>query len=289
MRKRILLPLILMMLCVASVSQVSAAQAVFLQAGGTTAKKEKEEPGWHVGSKGKRYYIKKNGKRAVGWKEIDGKFYFFKKNGLLTAKTGWVSLNGKRYYIRPDRTRCEGGLFQVGDNYYYFNRGGAMVTNREMCQINGKYYNIDDKGVATEVSYNEVLCLEEARKFINKHSNASQTNQQKLRSSFNYLLAYMHYRPQPADFTQFRESEWYYKKAINTFQSPTLNGNCYSFACCVAACAKVLGYDPTVVVITADHGFVIIDGLYYDNMYGGLFGSSTSSHPGYEVYTQVDF
>ena len=51
-------------------------------------------------------------------------------------------------------------------------------------------------------------------------------------------------------------------------------------------CAKVLGYEPYVIATTGDHGFVMIDGLYYDNM-GPLFGAST--HFAYSVRSKVKF
>lgn len=287
-KRRILLPVVLLAFCLMSAAWTSAAQAdasqVSAQKKSSTVKR-----GWHTNANGKQYYIKTNGQRAVGWTKIQGKFYYFNKKGILTPTTGWVHLNGKTYYIRSDRTRCEGGLFTIDGKSYYFNIGGAMVTNRQMCVIGGKYYNIDSKGVVVPASTLEAQCKEEAQKFIKKHTKDSMTAQQKLRACFNYLLAYIHYRPQSPNWSEFNEKEWYYKKAINTFRSPTLNGNCYSFACCVAACAKELGYKPTVVVITADHGFVMIDGKYYDNMKGGLFASSTPSHPGYQVYTKAEF
>lgn len=285
-KRCILLPVILLMLCLMSATWVSAAETDLLQA---SSEKDANSRGWHTKANGKQYYIKKNGKRAVGWTKINGLFYYFNKNGILSPKTGWVKLNGKTYYIRSDRTRCEGGLFTINGKSYYFNKGGALVTNRHLAVIDKKYYNIDSKGVAVRVSDLEAKCEIETQKFIKKHTNDSMSAREKLRACFNYLLAYMHYRPQAPNWSEFRVNEWYYQKAINTFTSPTLNGNCYSFACCVASCAKQLGYKPTVVVITADHGFVIINGRYYDNMYGGLFDSSTPSHPGYEVYTKVEF
>ena len=49
---------------------------------------------------------------------------------------------------------------------------------------------------------------------------------------------------------------------------------------------RFLGYEPYVIATTGDHGFVMIDGLYYDNM-GPLFGAST--HFAYSVRSSVKF
>ena len=76
-----------------------------------------------------------------------------------------------------------------------------------------------------------------------------------------------------------------YQSAIYMFDN-NLAGSCYGIASAVAACARVLGYEPYVIATTGDHGFVMIDGLYYDNM-GPLFGAST--HFAYSVRSKVKF
>lgn len=229
-----------------------------------------KKPGWHTGKQGKKYFLKKDGKRAVGWKRIKGKYYYFNNGGVLTGKTGWIDLNGKRMYIQPDRSRCQGGMYEIGGNLYYFNKAGALVTNREKFVVSGKYYSIGADGTAKEIPLIQIQCGEEAQKFIEKHTSASQTNYQKLRKCFDWLLAYMGYVGGSSSRSQFYEENWQYKKAVSVFQ--TMCGNCYSFACAVAACAKELGYEPTVIIVDG-HGYVRINGGYYDNMHGGLFGS----------------
>ena len=66
-----------------------------------------------------------------------------------------------------------------------------------------------------------------------------------------------------------------------------LTGNCYGIASCVAAIAKELGYQPYVITIPDGHSFVMINGLYYDNMYGTLFGAA--SRPAYTVEHRIKF
>lgn len=285
-KKYFLLPLLLLMLCILSVNETYAAGTGTAKAASQT-KSKANSWGWHTTASGRKYYVRKGGKRAVGWLKLQGQYYYFESNGYLTQKTGWVQIKGSTYFIRQGGYRCAPGFCKILDNYYYFDKNGKLVTNKRTYAIGKKYYNIDSKGVIETLSSLKASCQLEAQKFIQKHSKESMTQREKLRSCFNYLLAYMRYRPQPPRWSDFKAEEWYYQKAVATFQ--TMNGNCYSFACCVAACAKELGYQPTVIVITADHGFVMIDGKYYDNMYGGLFGSSTPSHRGYTVYTKVDF
>lgn len=112
------------------------------------------------------------------------------------------------------------------------------------------------------------------------------SNAQKFRTCFNYLMGYTDFKPwiYPTD-AEFKTQLWPYQSAIYMFDN-NLSGSCYGVASAVAACAKVLGYEPYVIATTGDHGFVMIDGLYYDNM-GPLFGAST--HFAYSVRSRVKF
>ena len=38
---------------------------------------------------------------AIGWKEIDGAWYYFDTTGVL--QTGWTKINGAWYYFRSSR------------------------------------------------------------------------------------------------------------------------------------------------------------------------------------------
>lgn len=59
-----------------------------------------DQRGWNKTSNGKRYYIKANGKRAVGYKTIDGDSYYFNQKGYaITEKWKYVKLNGKKYKL----------------------------------------------------------------------------------------------------------------------------------------------------------------------------------------------
>lgn len=56
--------------------------------------------GWNKTAKGKRYYIQKNGKRAKGYKTIDGDSYYFNSKGFaITKQWKYVKLHGKKYKL----------------------------------------------------------------------------------------------------------------------------------------------------------------------------------------------
>ena len=113
------------------------------------------------------------------------------------------------------------------------------------------------------------------------------TNYQKLRACFNYIIAYNRFvgnmDPSPAEF---RSRRWVYKYALQMFQNG-LTGNCYGIASSVAAVAKELGYQPYVITLAEGHSFVMINGRYYDNMYGALFNAA--SRPAYVAQYKIKF
>lgn len=236
--------------------------------------------------KGGRYYLRSDGSRFSGWKKIKGKRYYFQKNGKMYTRKGWLILNGNKYYINSDKS-CSIGLCTIKKNKYYFDEYGRLYYNKQGVKIKNKYFNFNSKGLMTRSSSLQTQCIKATQKFIKNHTSAGMSKSQKFRTCFNYLLWYMNYRPKGFNARDFEGDEWQYTWALGVFQSPSFSGNCYGFACSVAAIAKELGYDPYVIVTTGDHGFVQIDGRYYDNMYGGLFGAS--GRPAYNVYKKVKF
>ena len=241
------------------------------------------QSGWFTENK-KTYYRKSNGQLAKGWTTISGKTYYFgKSKGQLY--TGWATIGGNKYYLGTDGARRTGWQ-TIGENKYYFNSKGVLIKNKTSYKIKGKEYEINSEGVAIQVSALKAECLRKAKKFIEKHTTANMSNAQKFRTCFNYLMGYTDFKPwiYPTD-AEFKTQLWPYQSAVYMFDN-NLSGSCYGVASAVAACAKVLGYEPYVIATTGDHGFVMIDGLYYDNM-GPLFGAST--HFVYSVRSRVKF
>lgn len=273
----------------------------YRQADGTFLKKS----GW-VTIEGKKYYLQKGGIRYQGWQTYKKKKRYFLSNGQM-AKSRWIKINGQYYYIRKDGTSAPAGkwLTLKGKKYYinkngyrvtglqtikkkkyYFNSKGVLIKNKSGYKIKGKLYEIGSDGVAVKTSALKAECMKKARKFVAKHTNSRMSKSQKLRACFNYILWYNDFKPWigPTD-AQFKTKTWPYQSAIYMFDNG-LTGNCYNISSAFAACAKVLGYEPYVIATTGDHGFVTIDGLYYDNM-GPLFGAYT--HSGYGIRSKVKF
>ena len=88
-------------------------------------------------------------------------------------------------------------------------------------------------------------------------------------------------------FTYIQEEHVFFAAAFKYDSQNSLTGNCYGIASSVAAIAKELGYEPYVITIPDGHSFVMINGLYYDNMYGTLFGAAT--RPAYTIEHKIKF
>ena len=69
-------------------------------------------------------YCKSDGTFATGWLTLDGKKYFFDSSGYL--KTGWVKSGGKWYYCDPAAEADN--VIVVNENRYLFDAGGVMQT-----------------------------------------------------------------------------------------------------------------------------------------------------------------
>lgn len=175
------------------------------------------------------------------------------------VSVGWHEYNGKMYYVYRD---------------------GKCAANRTVggirCTKDGYASNMD-----------QVKCKLAAKKFIAQHTTANMTKEQKLRACFNYIVGYNRFVGNMSPTKEeFQTTTWVYKYGLQMFRNG-LTGNCYGISSSFAAVAKELGYQPYVITIPEGHGFVMIDGRYYDNMYGGLFNAVT--RPAYYVLQKIKF
>ena len=175
------------------------------------------------------------------------------------VSVGWHEYNGKMYYVYRD---------------------GKCAANRT---VGGIRFTKD--GYASNMD--QVKCKLAAKKFIAQHTTANMTKEQKLRACFNYIVGYNRFVGNMSPTKEeFQTTTWVYKYGLQMFQNG-LTGNCYGMSSSFAAVAKELGYQPYVITIPEGHGFVMIDGRYYDNMYGGLFNAAT--RPAYYVLQKIRF
>ena len=92
-----------------------------------------EEAGW-------RYYA--NNKAVTGWKQVDGKWFFFNAEGV--SQKWWVQDNGTWYYLNGSG-EMQTGWLQDNGNWYYLEASGAMKAS-QWFEVNGKWYYVDATG-----------------------------------------------------------------------------------------------------------------------------------------------
>ncbi len=86
---------------------------------------------------------------TTGWEQIQGKWYYFKKDndgvnwsGPTGANmiTGWEQIDGIWYYFKKD-----------GDGVNWSGPTGSVLSNVQNVWIENKYYNFDVNGVCTNL------------------------------------------------------------------------------------------------------------------------------------------
>lgn len=71
------------------------------------------------------YYYKSDNTRATGWIKPDRNWYFLRNDGKMA--TGWLYSDGKWYYLGKSGNMITGWK-QINNTWYFFNYSGAMAT-----------------------------------------------------------------------------------------------------------------------------------------------------------------
>ena len=222
-----------------------------------------------------KYYFGKNGYAYTGARRLNGKVYVFDSTGKLRRPSkATVMKSGKyTYYVMPNG-QAKTGWFMVGSKLYRADIKGRLSVSRTY-----KGISFNKKGYAKS-NLNSKL-KKEVMRTVSRITTPDMSKYQKLYACWRYLTSgnfyYGGYDP------DFSDKDWYKEEAYDMLMSG--GGNCYGFACTFAALAKEVGFDPYVVAGrvsgtrdgAADgltrHGWVMIDGCYYDpeGQYAGWF------------------
>ena len=111
------------------------------------------------------YYI--NDERVKGWKQINGKYYYFHpvsgnmyvnslvkvngvvyyvdKNGVRTAKR-WVTKSGNKYYIGSKGIALKGSQ-RIKGKYYFFDLDTRIMYRNKKLVRNGRIFYFGNNGV----------------------------------------------------------------------------------------------------------------------------------------------
>ena len=104
---------------------------------------ETKKDGWIQEDNQWRFY--ENNKPVTKWKQIQGKWYYFDKNGNRLSNTtfdgyafdndgvmasgGWIKLTDKWYYSNSSGKISQEKWEKIGNSWYYFDKNGIMLSN----------------------------------------------------------------------------------------------------------------------------------------------------------------
>lgn len=87
-----------------------------------SVKVEREEKGWHVTSSGKKYYVKADGTRSLGYIKIGSAYYYGKKSSYMaTSQWKYVKIDGTTYklYFGKNGKQSQNTLSVLGPQKKY--------------------------------------------------------------------------------------------------------------------------------------------------------------------------
>ena len=104
---------------------------------------ETKKDGWIQEDNQWRFY--ENNKPVTKWKQIQGKWYYFDKDGNRISNTtfdgyafdndgvmasgGWIKLTDKWYYSNSSGKISQEKWEKIGNSWYYFDKNGIMLSN----------------------------------------------------------------------------------------------------------------------------------------------------------------
>lgn len=103
---------------------------------------------------GKWYYFDKDGHRITGWLKDNNKIYYLseEKENLGVRHTGWLNIDGSSYYFIPDGSVAKGWT-RLNNDWYYMNINGRMLTGWQCIGENNKWYYFGDDGIMKSNCY----------------------------------------------------------------------------------------------------------------------------------------
>lgn len=146
-------------------------------------KVEKVKEGWQEEDNNWRFY--EHNKPVTNWKKIQGKWYYFNKDGNrlsnttfdgyvfnkdgVMAENGWNFIDGKWYFANSSGKISQNKWEKINGIWYYFDKTGIMFSN----QWQGNYYlkasgAMAEKEWIFDKTYNSWFYLKENGTFANQ-------------------------------------------------------------------------------------------------------------------------
>ena len=156
-------------------------------------KVEKVKEGWQEENNNWRFY--EHNKPVINWKKIQGKWYYFNKDGHrlsnttfdgyvfnkdgVMAENGWNFINGKWYFASSSGKISQNKWEKIGGSWYYFDKDGIMLSNTT---INS--YLLTNSGAMAE---NKWVLIDKHWYFANSSGKISQNKWEKINGVWYYF------------------------------------------------------------------------------------------------------
>lgn len=102
-----------------------------------------DRSGWDVDKAGQTRYLDYYGEPLTGWQQLEENWYYFNPEDAVMV-TGWLELDGERYFLQADGTRHTGWL-ELEEGVYYLNPDDAALATGWLELEDGIYY-LDSSG-----------------------------------------------------------------------------------------------------------------------------------------------
>ncbi len=226
----------------------------------TTTETQKRN-GWDA----KKQYYYKEDIAVTGFNKIDGKLYYFNRNGKLYTKKGLRKIEGSYYYIDKDSS-LKTGVVKVKGSYYYFQKKtGARYEKTGVRKVDRKYYRFSSKHSLKSGWYRN---SKGKRYYFDKKTFAAKTG-------WKYVGKYKYYFKSNGQLVQD------VRKKLTKNQKKSYQIKVNRTACCVTVYAKdgKKGYTIPVVSFVCSTGgatpvgtFQIRDKLRWHELMGPCWG-----------------
>lgn len=198
---------------------------------------------WTISNK--KAYCSVDGVKQKGFKTIDGKSYYFDKNGV--QRTGW---------------------YKLGSAYRFFNikcgAKGYMVTNKV---VNGIKLADDGKAIVNSTGRAELKVMCAANQVLQSVSNPGQTLNEKLKAVWRWMQNKCYER---GTRPFHASSGWHRTFANDIFK--THSGSCESYGAAYAYLANAAGAKKCKAICSGGHGWAEVNGRVYDVEWTGHSG-----------------
>ena len=210
---------------------------------------ETKKDGWI--QEDNQWHFYENNKPVTKWKQIQGKWYYFDKDGNRISNTtfdgyafdndgvmasgGWIKLTDKWYYSNSSGKISQEKWEKIGNSWYYFDKNGIMLSNtifngylfsnsgamatNSWVKINEQWYYAQASGKPTQLKWENI---ENTWYFFNSEG-AMASNQWK----GNYFLKASGAMANKEWIFDKTYNSWFYLKAGGTYAANEWIGSYY--------------------------------------------------------------